>query len=219
MSVITDIIGQSNFEIVRAKIASILADEIANQVTLIEAAILAGPTPEELEELEFALSALPDRIWEERVVEPQNFEMPIVNVRFTNDNLDEIITDEDQEGMANYTIEFYANANSSDDYNDKLAATKLHRLIGVCRAILMNPEYAMLGFDFGLIGHKSVQNIRVGQPDSGANDTRSAYMGLFDVKVRLNEQFPIIQGGLLSGIDTTMRLTDEKGYFWTFEND
>lgn len=216
MSLINEIIGESNFELVRSKIAEILATEISNQRTLITTAIAADPTPEELIELQLALSVLPEKVWEERAYRPQDSEMPMLNVMLANNSLSQIITSQTQQDSVNYVVEFYVNALSTDENNsDYLAAVKLHRLMGVCRSIIMYQEYQRLGFTGGFIGHRSVQNMRIAQPEEGSSDARTIIRGVFDVKVSVEETLNPISGVLLNGMDTNMKFLGEKGYFWT----
>lgn len=239
MSVITQIIDKANFELVRSRIASILADEFENQRVLNQAALdieLAKPIPDPLivASLELNLSSIPSssdgsvRIWEERFKRPQPEEytvFPLLNVIFTNAPLNDLQTVSTQSGDDTFMIEVYAGdreppEEDPDNEGDSLSSIKLQRCLAICRAILMNPNYQRLGFNTlpYFVGKVSAGSIQVSQPDEGADNTNNLIYGKFNLTVKISEAVEQIIGVLESSSETTYKASDEKGYFWTTES-
>jgi len=106
MSLITQIIEQSNFELVRGRIASILADELDNQRALNQTALdleeaKPSPDPVIIANLELNISATSGRVWEERFKRPQPPEytkFPLYNVIFSRAPLNTLQTVSTQSG-------------------------------------------------------------------------------------------------------------------------
>lgn len=233
MSIINNIIGMANFEIVRSKIASILSDELANQKTLNETELAieeAKPTPDpELIALYNAnLNAIPDRVYDERFKRPipeEYKDKPLINVVFQTAPLNELQTISTQIGDNTYVIEFYTGEFEPDDGNpintgDSLATFKLQRIIGICRSILMNPNYQRLGFDITPIVTKvSANNIQISQPDDGVDNSDNLIYGRFVLTVKVAEDVEQVTGVPLAQNGTTLRFYDtDKGYYWTNES-
>lgn len=106
MSNISSIIELNNFEIIRTKIAQILAAEIANQIVLIDAELaLPATTEERAKILEFYKASLPTSVWEDRFLDPGEEEMPFMNVVFVDSPQDENISHETQIGTNTYIVE------------------------------------------------------------------------------------------------------------------
>lgn len=235
MAVINSIISESNFELVRTRIATILVDEYAEQRILNQAALdaeLAKPIidqdPVLIASLELNLSALPTKVWEERFKRPQPKEYidePVVNVIFTNAPLNENQTVSTQIGDDTFVIEVYTGIKEPPEETpvydgDSKASIRLQRCLAISRAILMNPQYQTLGFSLGIfIGKVSANNIQIGQPDDGADNGNNLIRGKFDLIVKIGEEVEQITGVALTLNETTVKLYDEeKGYFWTNES-
>ena len=234
MSKINNIIGEAYFELIRSRIATILSDEFANQKTLNEIALAeeeAKPTPDQsiIDSLKLNLSAIPDKIWEERFKRPEQKELidsPVVNVIFLNAPLTDNVTVSTQIGDDTYTIQVYTGNKEPEEEKpkregDSLSSIKLHRTLAMIRAILMNQNYQQLGFDTSPypIGYVRANNIQIGQPDNGADDANNAIMGKIDLVVKVSEGVEQITGVELALSQTTVKLYDtEKGYFWTNES-
>ena len=220
MSIIDQIISPAIFELIGARIAAILADEISNQITLLEAEIATNPPNKS--ELELSLASLPaDGIYYERSIRPQASEMPVINVIMVNSPLNERNSISQQRTNTTYAIEIYSAAkNSVSDAGDTLSAIKLQRAAGICRAILMDEGYARLGFEPGLIGRRTAGNFQIGQPDEGANDARHSIYGRFNIEVLHQEITPDTDPlAAVTGYDTTVSLkATDKGYLWTINN-
>lgn len=220
MSNIDYIIGESNFEKIRSKIASILADEFSNQKSLISTALLTETDQDVIDDYNISLNAIPNKVWEERFRRPSEGEYPVVNVFLQNNPLNDLIGNENQTGTNTFGIEFYMSAKDTDtDRGDKLSAIKLQRLIGITRHIIMTPHYLTLGFGAGFIGHRSAQNMIYAQPEDGVSNADNVIMGKLDIIVKSREDVEKLDGVLFDQNDTTFKLFDtEKGFFWTTNN-
>lgn len=233
MSVITKIIDKANFELTRSRIASILADELSNQKVLNQAALDAEnlkpiPDPVIVKALELNLSAIPDKVWEERFKRPQAEEYtinPLINVIFTNAPLSDLQTVSTQSGDDTFMIEVYAGdreppEEEPNNKGDSLSSIKLQRCLAICRAILMNPNYQRLGFNIlpYFVGKVSAGSMQVSQPDEGADNTNNLIYGKFNLTVKISETVEQVTGVLEGSSETTYKVSDEKGYFWTTES-
>lgn len=227
MSVLNQIIGLANFELVRSQIAAILALELSNQSTLLTD---AQPWPaEKEEEYSLSLKSIPSKVWEERFKRPQSEEYKdgvVVNVLFAQAPLNDLQTVSTQNGDNTYIVEVYSgerepNTENPSKEGDSLAAIKLQRALAQCRAILMNPNYQRLGFDDKpyFIGKVSVSNIQISQPDDGNDNSANLIYGRFNVTVKMSETVEQVQGVLSAIGQTLYKLYDtDKGYFWTNES-
>ena len=239
MSVITQIIDKANFELVRSRIASILADEFENQRVLNQAALdieIAKPTPDPVivANLQLNLSSIPSssdgtvRIWEERFKRPQPEEdtvFPLLNVLFANAPLNTLQTVSTQDGDDVFMIEVYAGSREPDTENpenegDSLASIKLQRCLAVCRSILMYPQYDRLGFDTlpYFIGKRSINSLQISQPDEGADNANNLIYGKLNLTVTISETVEQVTGVLEALSQTTYKVSDTKGYFWTTQS-
>lgn len=195
MSKITEIIGTQNFELVRDKIAEILAIELAEQF------ILSGDAD------------INARVWLERFV-PFNYnDFPAVNVSIgTIRNPSKDSVSSVSELTINVDAMFSAKTDNSDD-GDTLAQLKSHKLIGKCRAILESPVYDTLDFARSSdgINHTNVQSIDFASKESG--DAASVAMSRMQFMVRVSEAVPLVGTIALDESNTrvTLDLTD-KGY-------
>lgn len=220
MSSITQILPYSNFELIRSKIASILADELAHQKTLNtdELAIeLAKPSPDAalVEFYELNISCIPDKVWEERFFRTQQEEMPLVNVILLNVPLNEGSSNTGQVGENKYQIEVYQHAKSkSGNDGDVLATLKLHRLLAIIRAILMDRNYIALELP-EQVRRRQAQDISIGVPKTGADDANCNIFGKIDLLVKSIESVEDLTGVTAVIGLTNMRIFDsEKGYYW-----
>lgn len=234
MSVITQIIDKANFELVRSRIASILADEFENQRVLNQAALDIELDPVIIANLQLNLSSIPSkadgtvRIWEERFKRPQPEEytvFPLLNVLFANAPLNTLQTVSTQDGDNVFMIEVYAGDREpapEDPVNegDSLASIKLQRCLAICRSILMYPQYDRLGFDTlpYFIGKRSINSLQISQPDDGADSANNLIYGKLNLTVTISETVEQVTGVLEALSQTTYKVSDTKGYFWTTES-
>lgn len=195
MSKISEIIGPQNFELVRDKIAEILAIELAEQF------VLSGDAD------------INATVWLERFV-PFNYnDSPAVNVSIgTIQNPSKDSASSVSELTINVDAIFSAKTDNSDN-GDSLAQVKSHKLIGKCRAILETPAYDVLDFARSSdgIGHTSVQSIDFASKESG--DAVSVAMSRMKFLVKVSETVPLVGTVPLveSNTRVTLELTD-KGY-------
>jgi len=220
MSKITAILSYANYELIRSKIASILADELTVQLALniaARTAELLKPTPDTalIALYDLNISCIPSKVYEERFIRPNPDEYPLINVVLTNVPLNDGTSNTVQYGVDKYQIEFYQDSKSNATKDgDVLATIKLHRIMAICRQILMNREYIQL--DLGnLIGYRIVQDLMIGQPNTGGDNSHHAIFGKFDLMVKVGEEVNDLEGVELLESGTTMKIYDsELGYFW-----
>lgn len=199
MALLTEKIPEQNFELVRDRIAEILADEISAQSLIIPL------TPE-----------LNATVFVERFVPFDKTDMPCVNVVFANGNYDNQNT-LTADGLYKYNIDVYAKAKSTTiDGGDKLASIKLHRLLGICRAILENPQYRTLAFAPPSLQRTTVVDIAIEQPQN-TQDGSSVIMGRLTFDVSVCEGTQLQSANNISGWETSVQM-DETPQGYQFSN-
>lgn len=206
------IIGSSNLELVRSKLASILSDELSNQKSLIEA--LADPTDDQL----LSLYSIPEKVYEERFVTIDESETTVLNVTLMNQPLSALTGFQQQTDVARINIDAYSQANSTTEQDGDAAATlKLHRLLMLSRHILMAPQYFDLGLK-GYVGSRIASDLEIYQPDEGI---QNGYVisGKFTMQIKIIEANKTVSGMSLLESGTMHRLYDtEKGYYYEIIN-
>ena len=199
MSVINGVIPQQNFEIVHDRIGAILLEELDNQV------VLSYNTDLQVE------------IYKERDLPFGQGELPALNVmmergEYSGQDMQK------QDGMYRFIVEGTFEAKGDDEKNgDTIAMNKLQRLLGVCRAILMDPKYKTLGFAPPFIQNRHIENIYFGRPVR--QDGGHTVIGRLTLMVKVAETTELIVPNLIQGFDTTVKLhLTEQGYKWTLDN-
>jgi len=199
MSRIIEVIQEQNYELVRDRIGEILIDELDHQA-------LISYNPE-----------IDATVYVEYKPAFDASQMPAVNVSLANGNYDN--KDMAQvDGEYLYHIDAYARANSTQD-NDgsSLATYRLHRLLGICRAILENPQYKTLGFEAPSISRVAVQSIDIQEP--AKQDAYSTAMGRLIFMVKVVETVELITPRLIDGYDTQVKLGEtDLGYIFSGNN-
>lgn len=197
MSLLTGIISPHAFEIIRDRIGEILADEIANQYTL--------TSDEDLNLGE---------VWIERFVPFDKEELPTINVSLASGAFSGQ-TQKHTDGVYTYFIDVYTKAKTSEtDRGDVLATIRLHRLLGVCRAILENPQYKTLLFTAPFIFNRHFESLSIAEP--GTQDAVSSIQGRLTFSVKAIETNELITPILLGIHDTRVKLNlTDKGYFYS----
>lgn len=198
-AIITDIIPQQNFELIRTRIGSILAEEIANQATLL------------------GEEKLDATVWEERFTPFGNDEMPVVNVRFQDAILNEYAPIRDRfEYRYFLDVQTTAKANTGR-YGDINSQATLQRLCGIIRGILRNTQYRTLLFPKGFIATSSIRSIEIADPYS--QDGNFMSMARITFVVMATEDNGTSAPTEAEGYDTVMKLEEtEKGYKFTLNN-
>jgi len=197
MAKITQIIPTQRFELIRDRIAQILALELANQAVLQSNTLFNG------------------KVWVERFIRFDKTELPAINVYFSDASYDHntAIT---ARGTNTYNIDLHCSAkheNGSD--GDKLSMFKLQKLAGVIRAILEDPAYIRLDFANGVIQHTSVSSLRVSEPSQ--EDSFLITSGRLVFTVLSNENTRDLQPIDASEYTTSVTIgeTDKGFYFET----
>lgn len=196
MANINTIISTRNFELIRDRIAQILAVELANQKSL------TGDT------------LFDSTVWLERFIPFDQTEMPAINVYFSDASYDNL-TPISSKGRNSFYIDVHMkDKHTAGIDGDKGAALKLHRLIGVIMAILEDPYYVMLDFSPGTIQHTEVSEIKIGQPTS-QQDSTQLITGRITFVVNANENTRELSAIDADKYSTSVRLGEtEKGFYY-----
>lgn len=201
MAEINSIIPTQNFELIRDAVMAILYTEITNQETLTGNSYVT-------------------EYYSERFVAPDETEFPLLNIQFAGgdyDNKDQSLVD----GSYVFYIACYQSAKSTDAEEGDLAATKkLHRVLGLCRAILMNGVYKNLGFEQkGIIKTTLVSQIRIPKNDEFV-DAMNSIMGYIEFRVKAIETVALIDPIPLASSITQVKLyLTDKGYRYGAEGE
>ncbi len=202
MSVIDKPIQPQAFEIVRDRLGRILTDELDNQ---------------------FQIQYDPDlkvKSWIERFVPYDSTELPSINVTMAEGSYGGQ-TSIQSDGTYKYFVDAYVHAKSTKAMGgDAKATRKLHRLLGVCRAIIEDARYIRLGFAPGFVMNRHIESIQIQNPSNKEHDAESSIMGRLTVIVKVPEVTTYVQPVNLAGLDTTIKLAEtDKGYLWVNGSD
>jgi hypothetical protein len=203
MSLLKGVIPPQSFELVRDKIGAILVDEIENQG-----------------ELSYSEDLMGVDVWVERFIPFGHAELPVVNIMFVREDF-EGRTVKQSDGLCKYHIDCHTQAKSpsANQRGDSLAIVKLHKLLGVCRAILENPQYKTLGFTPPFVMTRYIESIIVGNPDN-PSDANSVVMGRITIVVKVPETTELIDPNMIDGNDTVAKLSEtDLGYVYKANND
>jgi hypothetical protein len=219
VSSITSIVPISTQEIVRARIAEILAVELANQKILIEAEIdleELKPTPDliKIKELNRYLDSIPAVIYEERVLPPDVQDMPYLNI-YLNENMPiDAVSDSTMIGITKFTIESWqSSVTIGSERGDKNAAVKLQRLINACVKIIMDRKYKFLALDSN-IGHRQITRIATVPPQKNPQLMDNEMYGVIEMSVKISDGVPTYNGVLLDRNTTKVEINDKAAYTW-----
>lgn len=196
MSVITTPIPPQAFELIRDQLGVILYSEIRNQALGFGNYLMLATT-----------------VWRERIAAFAHNELPAVNISFVGGPYDSQDSRQVQ-GTYSYNIDCYASAKAQQDSEaDLLALTKLHRLLGVCRAILMDPRYKTLGFQPPFIGNRTITNLLIDDPNR--MDATMSVRGRLVLTVKVQEITDLINPPKIQDFVSDVRLySTDNGYFW-----
>lgn len=199
MSLISTVIQPQAFEIVRDRVGRILADEIQNQFQI--------TYDQELQV----------RVWIERFLQFDKTELPAICVGLVEGSYDGQDALQ-HNGTYRLYIDAYVNAKSGENNpGDVRAMVKLHRLLGLCRAIIMDPRYITLGFGVrpGFIMNRHFESIQIENPRQKEHDAGSSVMGRLVLSVKVPEITDTIQPVNIKDLFTTVKLADtENGFLW-----
>lgn len=195
MAQIYNIIPVQNFELIRDRIALILATEVNNQ---------------------FVLSGNDDincDVWLERSTPFDKIENPTINVSLSSDTFDSK-NQTDVRSTAVFNIDCFTNSKTTDVQDgDQKSMFKLHRILGICRAILENQIFKTLNFTPPFICRTSIDSINIANPNG--NDATNQTMGRLAFTVVFHEETPALTANLVAQWYTTVKLdTTNQGYVY-----
>lgn len=195
-NLITVEITQRNFELVRNRIAVILANELEYQDYVSTDELFELPTIKLEGRVAFDIS-----------------EMPIINVCLSNGdygNKDVRQT----EGTYVYNIDVHCKSKKVGATDgDTLSSLKVQRMLGICQAILDNPVYKTLNFGARAIHSVTVSNLNVQEIEKEKGDLESCSMGRLQVTVRCPEGNSLIDANQIDSYGTiVMMALTERGY-------
>ena len=175
-----------SFEIVRDKIALILAAEVASQMQL---AIDDGKDPDLWNLRVFLERSNP---WEQ-LLNNQSDTFPIINVWYDNSTFDKSGSNitERQKVVGIFNIDCYGFAVSEDDGaghkpGDKESALEVHRALRLVRNILMAAKYNWLDLR-GLVWQRWTQSVTIFQPQLENNAIPQVVGARLALSVTFNE--------------------------------
>lgn len=199
-AILTEPIGESNFEKIRDRIGEILLVELTNQKAV-------QNFTEEL------------NIYQEASI-PESYSDPlIINVLLDSGNYG-TLNPKDTQGKTVYFVDIYTSAKESGDISGEYAsATLLHKYIRLIRYILQSGKYNNLAFPAGLIGGKSVEMFEV-LPPAQKQDSSFTRFARITFSVRIVENQSLWDGvPVMAGGNTTVKLHEtELGYKYQFNN-
>ena len=194
-AIITTAIEESSFEKVRDRVAQILSLEL--------------PVQEYLSGFE-----LPGKAWLERVVPfDEATELPAVNVSIASmDFSGQTVRQSDNTIQIN--IDLYTQAESTnDEYADKEAAIKMHRLARFVRGILEHTAYKTLGFAPPFIMNRHI--VSFGYVKYDEQDASSGFFGRLILSVKVAEVNGVLPPVSINQSLTEVKLnTSDKGYYY-----
>lgn len=196
MSIIGYQIGPSAFELIRDRIALILADELALQY-------------------EYASEDFLNirKVFIERYINFNESELPAINVQVSRQGLDNQ-SQLQADGTTTFFIDIHTGAKSTDEIDgDSIANMECQRLAGICRAILEHSEYKTLAFAPPFIGNRTVSELKFANAEK--KDSFSVAVGRITMTVRARETNGVYIPLNIAGWQTTIKLHEsEQGYLW-----
>lgn len=196
MSVILTPIPQSAFELIRDRIGAILAEELDTQAQLTYDAEVDAV------------------VYIERFTPFNQSEYPAVNVSCARVALDGH-TIEQSNGTETFVIDIYQKSNSAPGVDGSAQAVrKMHRLVGICRAILEHSKYQTLGFKPPFISSRRVVDIKFADPET-TKDSVSVARGRIIMEVKCRELNGLVSPPLIDGYETVLKLNvSDAGYYY-----
>jgi len=195
MSVLAELIDKTdNFELIRDKIAVILANETANQQAL---ATAAGEDPELWKFAVYTERANP---WESLRADDDT---PIVNVWFETSTAPKRTGNvvERQQVTGTFHVDCYcrgsaASSGSGHLAGDEQAARNVQRILRLVRNILMAAQNTYLQMR-GVVWHRWPQSLTVFQPQMDARNVEQVIAARLTLAVDFNEFSPQVEGEAL----------------------
>lgn len=198
MAKINNVIPKQNYEIVRDRLADIFIEEIQNQ---------------------YAYTGDQDlliNIGIEQKVPLDKNELPMMNVclaqgAFNNKSAG------DSDGTFTYNFDFFCDRDNIENLKgDVSAALWASKIAGKTVAIFSNDQYRTLGYEpkNGGIVRVTVSSVTIG--DVNAGDARHSVMTRVTMTVVFNQNTPLLDGNILEGFDTSVKMgSSNSGYKYT----
>jgi hypothetical protein len=196
MALIQNLIPAQAYQIILARIVEILIEEVENQQDL------AGA--------DFAVRTFSP----ERSTPYEAKDLPAINVQLAEGNYPtKDVTQAD--GVYEYYIDVWTSAKSTtEDRGDKLATYLAHRIAGVVRAILENPQYRTLATTAGYIRRTKVDSIKMIRIDP--NDLQNMCMARITFIVEAPESVELKECVDIAGYQTRVQIAaSAEGYLWS----
>lgn len=198
-ALITNIIPQRGFELVREAIGTILLLELEEQKSL-------QNLPEEI------------NIFQERMRPIQADEKLYLNI-LVDSNTNAGKTASGKQGTTIYFIDIHTTGTASDELSgDKDSGDRLHKFIGMIDYILSSDHYKTLGFAPGLIAGCQVESFATSEPIQ-KEDSGYTRMGRISFSVKIQDSQALATPVIFAGNDTTVKLQETNyGYKFVMEN-
>lgn len=203
-SIITGQIATQKFELIRDRIGEILLTELTAQGAMY--------SPQEV----FA-----NKVYIERFVPIDHTNFPALNIVLANgdySNKDQLQAD----GLYKFWIVCYTGEKSTATQDgDTRATLRMHRILGLCRAILNYGGYRTLGFAPTEVNVKTtyVGSIVIPKVDENG-DAVNAIMGYLEFFVKAPEVVNVVDPVQLLSSAITVKLYDtDEGYYWGYNPD
>jgi hypothetical protein len=198
---ITQAIPSQAFEVIRNRIGEIIANEFTAQKVI---------TP----------SWVKPTVWVERYYAfDSETQLPAVNVTFSGGSyLNENIVRSQAEYIYNINVST-ASPSTSSANGDKLALLQMQKIVGMIRAILMNPIYVKLGYanNAGIVISRRIESIRIGDKKD-IQDALSDVVGQIVLVVNAIETTELGTGVEVQMVNSHVTLDEsEQGLFFNAE--
>jgi hypothetical protein len=202
MAQITETLTPRKFEIIRDRVAEILADELLNQSILNTDPNLAAT------------------VYLERLVPFSQDELPVVNVFVADGKFDRFTVDS-QTGEHIIAIDIFdkgiTEGSTKEQRGDLISTRKMTRIVGVVQAIFSHWKYLKLGFAENFIDRVEIQSYKLMEPISAADGSNVA-KGRVLLYVKSEECLASPIPVLIDGYDTSV-LLHETQYGYAFSGD
>lgn len=196
MAQLKQIVPPQQFELIRDRIAMIVAEEFTQQLYL----GVTGIDPS-------------FKVFVERFSQPNVSEFPIINVSLLHGEYDNQDARSD-DGTYFFAVDAYTVSKTKADGfpGDTSAAMKLQRMLGIIRAIFRNPNYRTLLFPAPSISSIRVSKIDIAQPKDDHNSL-NVMQGRVTLKIRVPENAELGTTIIPSMLFSTWVIADSgKGY-------
>lgn len=195
---ITQEIAPQSYELARDKIVQILQVEMQGQYALNN----SNPNIQQ--------------VWCERFVSFDETEFPAINVNIARGEYSNA-NQRKADGWYTINIDVYTTAQTTDDARaDKAAMLLMHKIVGMCRAILSSPVYNILDLPVGIVGRTAVDKFFVGaKSQDSVPDALSSVVGRLQFNVLAIENVQLAESAALELATTVVRLNASPyGYYY-----